>query len=72
MPAQDLSPSTPSFGTDDAIVCPECGGEMFVTRRAPDVDHGAAYERQVLTCFECGHELERSIDAEGNPPCYLV
>jgi hypothetical protein len=56
------------FGADQSLVCPECGKSMYVTRRSPDPNLGYAYERQTFSCDECDYEMERSADADGNPP----
>jgi hypothetical protein len=55
------------FGSDDHMVCPECGNPMRLTRRAPHLVLGAAYERQILTCQNCSHQAERNADGQGNP-----
>jgi hypothetical protein len=56
------------FGAEQNLVCPECGKSVHVTRRSPDTDLGEAYERQTFSCDECDYELERTVDADGNPP----
>jgi hypothetical protein len=60
--------ATRSFGVDDQLVCPQCGKLMGLTRRGPNTQLGASYERQIFTCRECAHEIERTVDAKGKPP----
>ena len=64
MPYQRLTPR--SFGADDRPVCPNCKRQMSLTRRSPDIDHN--HERQFFACRTCDYEIERVVDADGNPP----
>jgi transcription elongation factor Elf1 len=57
-----------SFGVDDNLTCPRCGKLMGLTRRGPNSQLGASYERQIFTCRECGHDVERTVDVDGRPP----
>lgn len=61
-----LSPEVRSFGADDHPDCPQCGKLMSLTRRGPNAELGASYERQTFTC-ECDFEVVRSADVEGRP-----
>ena len=53
------------FGVDDKPSCPKCHEPMSLTRRGPHADYNLQYERQTFTCFGCGHEIERVVDALG-------
>jgi hypothetical protein len=69
MPYQQRKPR--SFGADERIVCLKCDKHMLLTRRSPDAQYGARYERQTFTCLACEHRIERSVDADGNSPALV-
>jgi hypothetical protein len=58
---------TGSFGSLDRPVCPECGAAMHLIRRGPHPTFGHNWERQILACSKCLHEVERSADIDGKP-----
>ena len=62
---QQQQPQRITFGALDQVTCPRCGGRMWLTRRCPS---GENYERQTFGCRACAHELERTVDAAGQPP----
>jgi hypothetical protein len=66
MPYQQLKPR--SFGADDKLACPNCSKPTSLTRRGPDADYDLDYERQIFTCRACGHQIERVVNVDGNPP----
>ena len=66
MPYQQRKPRR--FGADDRPACPNCRKPTFLTRRGPDADYDIQHERQTFTCLACGHQIERIVDADGNPP----
>jgi hypothetical protein len=41
---------------------------MFLSRRGPEADYHLDYERQIFTCRACGHQIERVVNVDGNPP----
>ena len=54
-----------NFGVTDKPPCATCGQPTSLVRRSPD-EFDRRYERQIFVCFECNHEDERFVDAEGN------
>lgn len=70
MPAeqQQQQPQRVTFGALDQINCPNCGGGMRLTRRCPDPALAETHERQTFACRACDHEMERVVDADGQPP----
>jgi hypothetical protein len=66
MPYQRRKPR--SFGADDRLACPNCSKPTALTRRGPDADYDLDYERQIFTCHACGHQIERVVNVDGNPP----
>jgi hypothetical protein len=40
---------------------------MSLSRRTPHSEHGASYERQTFSCYDCGRDIERSADQRGMP-----
>jgi hypothetical protein len=54
-----------SFGTDDALACPECKTRMNLTRRAPHPVYGIEFELQTFVCRRCRNEFVRSADRQG-------
>ncbi len=56
-----------SFGADDTLVCPNCNERMSLTRRGPVDAKDLEHERQIFTCAACDHQIERIVDAIGNP-----
>ncbi len=55
-----------SFGADDALGCPNCSKRMTLTRRGP-AGADDLNERQIFTCSACDYQIERVVDAVGNP-----
>ena len=68
MPYQQGKPR--SFGADDKLACPNCSKPTSLTRRSPDTDYDLDCERQIFTCRACGHQIERVVNVDGNPPEY--
>jgi transposase-like protein len=60
MPYQQRKPR--SFAADDRLACPHCSKSMFLSRRSPDAEN----ERQTFTCPSCDHQIERTVDVDGN------
>jgi len=54
-----------SFGADDKSACPQCGAELYVSRRSPQPEN-SGHEVQVLSCFECSYEESRVVDNKGS------
>lgn len=53
------------FGAFHRLPCPECSGEMLVTRRSPAEGLEQTHERQILTCGGCNTENARVVDVGG-------
>ncbi len=70
MPYEQRKPR--SFGADHRLVCPKCHEQMNLTRRTPDSDYGQRYERQTFTCVACDYSSERSVDADGMSPEFIL
>jgi hypothetical protein len=62
-----MHPGTGSFGSHETPVCPECRALMHLIRRTPHPTYGSAWERQIFTCSNCIHAIERSADKDGQP-----
>ena len=55
-----------SIGVDDRLVCPECGGEMFLIERTPGPELGGAVEWQTFECSTCLNRIERRVKKQGD------
>jgi C4-type Zn-finger protein len=54
-----------SFAADDHPSCPQCGKEMYLSRRSPHPRHGSGFELQTFSCNACNYEEERSVEQGG-------
>jgi uncharacterized protein YbaR (Trm112 family) len=53
------------FGVFDGAKCPQCGNPLMIVRRSPNPQLGTKSEQQTLICPVCKHELDRSVDGDG-------